>query len=210
MTTKPLRRFGSSESGFTVPELAVVMLVFGLVSIMILNFFDQSVKITNSATENVQAERDAQLALRRMTQDIRAAKPIGNKCATGDYDTCLQFKIPRPTHDKPDCTTAVTYRLASGRIVQDLKDDAATCPTSRSWTGRDVVRARNTSAQPVFEYFDRVGRPITITATCTSAENDPACPKEARSVRVRLLVDFFGQTGGALDLSSIASLRNNR
>lgn len=198
------------ESGFTVPELAVVMLIFGMVSIMIFNFFDQSVKITNSATNNVQAERDAQLALRRITQDIRAAKPVGDKCSTGDYGTCLGFTIPRPTHDNPTCTTSVTYRLVSGRVLQDLADDS-TCTTSRSWTDREVVAALNTASQPLFEYYDRVGKPITISATCTSAENDPACPKEARSVRVRLLVSYVGQTGASpLDLASVASLRNNR
>ena len=210
MTEIHVRRSQRDESGFTVPELAVVMLVFGLVSVMIFNFFDQSVRITNSATNNVQAERDAQLALRQMTQDIRAAKPVGDKCAVGDYDTCLRFTIPRPTNANPECTTAVTYRFVTNRILQDLAD-ASTCATSRSWTGREVVRAVNASTQPVFEYYDRVGKRITITAACTSAENDPACPKEARSVRVRLRVQYFGQTGGApLDLSSFASLRNNR
>lgn len=205
-----LPRSRSDEAGFTVPELAVVMLVFGLVSLMIFNFFDQSVRITNSATNNVQAERDAQLALRQMTQDIRAAKPVGDKCTTGDYDTCLRFTIPRPTSAAPACTTAVTYRLASNRIVQDLAD-ASSCATPRSWTGREVVRALNTTSQPVFEYYDRVGKRITITSPCTSAANDPACPKEARSVRVRVIVDYFAQTGsGRLDLSSVASLRNNR
>lgn len=211
MTDRMRGRCERSESGFTIAEMAVVMLIFGMVTLMIFNFLDHSTAITNRATNNVQAERDAQLALRTMTQDIRAAKPVGDKCTAGDYDTCLRFNIPRPTHTHPDCTTSVTYRLASNRIVQDLADDGARCATSRSWTSREVVRALNTSGQPVFEYFDRVGKKISIAAACTSAANDPACPKEARTVRVRLLVDYKANPGVvSLDLSSAASLRNNR
>lgn len=209
--TERSRRRCEAEGGFTVPELAVVMMIFGLVSIMIFNFFDHSTRITARTTNNVQAERDAQLGLRVITQDIRAANPVGDKCATGDYDTCLRFKIARPTTAHPECSTSVTYRLAGGHVVQDLADDSTKCATARSWNGRRVVRAMNTSTQPVFQYFDRVGKAISISAACTSAENDPACPKEARTVRVRLLVDYNTSPGTVtLDLSSVASLRNNR
>ena len=206
MTSK---RFHRDDAGFTIAEMAVVMLIFSIVAVIAFNFLDETTRLTRRSTDSVQVEREAQLALRQVTQDLRAANPIGDKCSVGDYDTCLSFEVKRPSDAKPDCITKYIYRVSGTQLLQSLSD--ADCATSRTWTDRPVVKvANNLSTQPPFQYFDRLGKQISLATACTNSPTT-ACVKEARSIKVRVLVTFNNQPGTqTLDLSSVASLRNSR
>lgn len=195
-----------AEGGFTLPEVAVTMFIFSIVSVIILSFLDHSSAITNRASSNVVAEKDAQLALRTMTEEIRGANPIVGTCGTG-YATCLRFAVKRPTQANPSCTSTFTYRLADGAVTSD-RSDAGGCASPRSWTNRTVVGVVNDPAvDPLFRYYDKLGTLISPTAICTTSSS---CPQTAWSIGINLRVKYRGQTSSPLTLSSVAALRNSR
>lgn len=198
------------EQGFTVPELAVTMMILGVVTLIIFSFLDSTSVFAQRTDENVRTEEAASLALRTIAREVRAANPIGAPCSSGGgYDRCLQFAVQRPSNSHPDCSTAIRYRLTSGSILQDLTD--ADCPSARSWTGREVIKVVNDpSVDRPFRYFDRLGKEIAIATTCSPDPSQPACVLKAKSVRITLKLTHFRRTGQPIELSTFAALRNSR
>jgi type II secretory pathway pseudopilin PulG len=198
----------NNDTGLTVIELAVVLFLLSVVSVMAFSFLGSTMSTAARAERNVQAERDGQLALRAMTQDLRAANPIYDACGSG-YANCLEFDIKRPTSSHPDCISRMRYTIASGFVVQDRSDSA--CSQNRSWTGRRVIAVVNSTAPstPLFTYADRVGQPISATASCAANPITNPCPKYAKSVTTTLMVQYQDSVP-PLRLSSAASVRNNR
>lgn len=198
------------EEGFTVPELAVTLMVLGVVMLIIFSFLDSTTALAQRTDENVRTEESGSLALRTMAREIRAANPLGSPCSPGGgYDRCLQFTVKRPSTANPNCTTAVRYRLGSGAILQDLKD--SNCDTSRDWTGRSVISVvNNPSTDPPFRYFDRLGNEIAIATTCSPDPAQPPCVLKSKSVKITLKLTHFRRTGAPIDLSTFAALRNSR
>lgn len=202
------RRTARTDAGLTVVELSVTVLLMSVVSLIVLNFFDQTLKVTNRADAQVRTEQDAQLALRTIGQDLRAANPIisiPTTCST--MATCVRFEVQRPTNDRPLCKSTITYRVASGSLVQDRID--TNCATARNYSARRIIGITNTSSQPVFQYFDRSGAAISPTQTCTNTQIPP-CPVNARSVKVNLVAVYGSAPPSSLELTTTAALRNNR
>jgi prepilin-type N-terminal cleavage/methylation domain-containing protein len=196
-----------TDDGMTVIELSVVMMLLTIVTVIAFSFVNNVMQTTSRADADVRAERDGQIALRTMMQDVRAANPLGDACGSG-YATCLQFDILRPTSANPNCKSSITYRLASTKVVQDRSDSS--CATNRSWTARPIIDVDNTaSAVALFTYSDRVGQSIAATASCSGNPITAPCPKYAKAVTANLVVKY--QKGSSpLRLSSVASVRNNR
>lgn len=203
-----------TDEGFTVAEMAVALIIFGVVSLIIFNFLDSTTGITARTTSDVRLEQDAQVALRQMTQDIRSANPIGSataSCGTLTYADCLPFTVKRPMDDPSSngygkCASAFVYRNTASVVKVDRTD--SNCPQDRSVANRDVIVVLNSSSQPLFTYFDRLGKEIPIATPCTNSPTAP-CVAQARAVLITLHASYQGQSG-SLKLTSFASLRNNR
>lgn len=198
------------EEGYTVAEMAVAMLILGVVTLIIFSFLDSTTAFAQRTDENVRTEESGSLALRTMAREIRAANPLGAPCtAGGAYDRCLRFVVRRPTTANPTCSTTIRYRLAGGQILQDLTD--ADCATSRSWTDRSVIPVvNNPTTDPPFRYFDRLGNEIAIATACSPDPSQPACVLKAKSVKITLKLTHFRRTGQPIELSTFAALRNSR
>lgn len=198
------------EQGFTVAELAVTVIILGVVTLIIFSFLDSTSVFAQRTDENVRAEEAGSLALRTMAREIRAANPIGAPCSPGGgYDQCLQFTVQRPSSSNPNCSTAIRYRLASGSILQDLTD--SNCASARNWTERPVVAVvNNSSADRPFRYFDRLGNEIAVTTTCSPDPSQPACVLKSKSVKITLKLTHFRRTAQPIELSTFAALRNSR
>ena len=198
------------DDGFTVTELMITLMLMTIVSVLLLNFLIGTTNITAMADRDTAAESDAQLAIRVMSQDIRAANPILDACGAG-YANCLQFDMPRPTDTHADCVSRITYRLASDAVVQDRTD--TNCATNEGWTSRkivDVVNATQSPAVALFSYLDRLDRPISLTQACASDPASSPCVKQARTVRIALVKTYVGQQTRPLKFNASVSLRNNR
>jgi Tfp pilus assembly protein PilW len=191
------------EDGVTLVELLVTMAITLVVSGMILGFLQTTTAVVARTSNDVQAENDARLALRTMTQDIRAASPssIGFASATSGAcpaaptaNTCLAFTILRGTAAAPTCRSTVTYGLLADRVQQTRSD--ANCPTNLN-ISRSLIGNVANGSTPLFTYYDALGSPLT-TGQAT-----------AKTVKVTLVVTY---TGGQqpLTLTSTLALRNAR
>lgn len=208
------------EEGFTVVELAVTVLVLGIVVAVLFGFLDSTTSVTARATRNVDAEQAGQLALRTISQDVRSANPVVStypaaptSCPAGGtfpaaYATCLPVVVVRSDVTGPACTgpdgllvqapySRITYALAGGRVLQDRTDYSSTCTVTRSYTGRVIIdQVVNGAGSPLFTLFDRSG------SVTTSATN-------AASVRIALEVRYHPRAD-VLELASAVALRNYR
>lgn len=220
------------EDGFTVVETLVVAILVVAVAFIAYGFIDSTTTTTARTNRNVQAEKDAHLALRVITQDIRAANPISathpsaaspssTTCDAGSfpsaYSTCLRFVMVSSTSGSfcidPEVGrvgapySRITYGLKNGAVLQDRTDYSATCSVVRSYTGRSiverVVNATTSPPTPLFTYYTEAGQPITSLTTSNVVN--------AGAVEVALALSYQN-TGGAQELlfKSTASLRNNR
>lgn len=204
------------EQGFTLAELAVTVVILSVATLMIFGFLDSTTTLTGRSTSNVRAEQDGQIALRTITQDVRAANPIMTGCApvvsglsgytptsfTGGYADCLTFEVKRPavSGGTPGCPKSlITYGLIGGAVREDRIDFDAGCTPSLRFRGHHIIDVVN-PAGILFSYFDRAGRSINLSSTT---------PVDAGSVRIRLTVKYY-PTAPTLDLTSYAAIRNNR
>ncbi len=191
------------EDGVTLVELLVVMAISLVVAGVILGFLETTTSVVARTSNDVQAENDGRLALRTMTQDIRAANPssiaftsptVGACPTTPSPDNCLSFTILRNTSAAPTCRSTVTYGLVGDHVQQTRSD--ANCPTPLSIT-RPLIGNLANGTTPLFSYYDAQGNQLTSGQAT------------AKTLKVTLVVTY---TGGQapLVLTSALALRNAR
>jgi hypothetical protein len=179
------------------------MAVMVLLTAILLGLLDHTTAIYQQASEDVQAENEGNLALRVMTQDIRAADPatirftgaVAGACpATPTPANCLRFTVERGTSTAPSCSSTVTYGLMADWVQQTRAD--SNCPGGVDLARRLVTGVAN-GATPLFSYYDGSGAELTSGQAGAS------------SVKVTLLVSYRGGQQ-PLTLTSTLSLRNAR
>ena len=191
------------QDGLTLVELTVVMAVMVLVAAILLGLLDHTTAVYQRASDQVQAGNDSRLALRVMTEDIRAADPasisftgaVAGACpATPSPANCLRFTIDRDTTAAPSCSSTVTYGLMTDWVQQTRAD--SNCPSGVNLNRRLISSVAN-GATPLFSYYDDSGAQLTSGQAAAS------------SVKVTLLVSYRGGQQ-PLALTSTLSLRNAR
>lgn len=215
-----MRRSTSLEHGFTIVELAVTVLILGIVVTVLFGFLDSTTSVTARTTRNVSAEQAGQIALRTVSQDVRAGNPITatypaspTSCPAGGsypaaYGNCLRVVVVRSDATGPSCTgpdglsvqspySLITYALVSGQVLQDRSDYSATCTVVSSYSGRTILDGVvNSASTPMFTFLDRAG-------VATSSVTNVSSVKVALDVR-------YQQNAPDLQLSSVVALRNYR
>jgi prepilin-type N-terminal cleavage/methylation domain-containing protein len=197
------RQAAGGESGVTLVELLVVMAISLVVAGVVLGFLQTTTSVVARTNNDVQAENGARLALRTMTQDVRAASPssisftsstVGACSTTPTPDNCLSFTILRGTTAAPTCRSTLTYGLLTDRVQQTRSD--ANCPTTLS-ISRPLISNLANGTTPLFSYYDAQGNLLTSGQAT------------AKTVKVTLVVTY---TGGQapLVLTSTLALRNAR
>jgi prepilin-type N-terminal cleavage/methylation domain-containing protein len=194
---------GAGEDGLTLVELLVVMAISLLVAGLVLGFLQTTTSAVARTSNDVQAENDARLALRTMTQDIRAADPssisftssVAGACPTTPTPgTCLSFTILRDTAAAPTCRSTVTYGLFTDHVQQTRNN--ANCPTTAS-IARPLISSLSNGTTPLFTYYDDQGNLL-------SSGQDTA-----KAIKVTVVVTYTGGKG-PLTLTSTLALRNAR
>ncbi len=194
---------GGGQDGLTLIELLVTMAVSLLVAGIVLGFLDNTTSVVARTSNDVQAENDARVALRTMTEDVRAASPssigftgpaAGTCPATPTAATCLSFTILRDTAGAPSCRTTVTYGLLASSVQQTRSD--ANCSTNSSFSRALTGSVANGTA-PLFTYYDAQGNQLTSGQAA------------ARTVKVTLLVTYTAAQA-PLTVTSTVALRNAR
>lgn len=193
------------ETGASLLEVLVTCLVLTIVMVTLFEFLENTTSLSARTTRLVRAETEAQFALREVTQELRGASAV-RPCASAGYATCVTVDIARPASAAAaGCPLrTVTFRLASGRVLQDRTDyPTCTTPTTR-YAGRVVLpNVVNSAATPLFAYLGDDGNPVDVV---TRAADVPT----AAAVQVTLVVDSTARTAAPLRFSATAALRNNR
>jgi prepilin-type N-terminal cleavage/methylation domain-containing protein len=194
---------GGGEDGVTLVELLVVMAISVVVAGVVLGFLQTTTSVVGRTSNDVQAENDARLALRTMTQDIRAANPnsiaftsptVGACPTTSTPDTCLSFAILRGTTTAPSCRSTITYGLLTDQVQQTRSD--SNCPTTVN-ISRALISNLSNGTTPLFSYYDAQGNQLTSGQAT------------AKTVKITLVVSYTGAQA-PLTLTSTLALRNAR
>lgn len=69
-------RFLREQSGFTLPEMLVTMMMMIVVLFALYSIFDMSIRVFKFGNDKVEAVENARLGLEKMEREIRAAYPV--------------------------------------------------------------------------------------------------------------------------------------
>ena len=176
------------ESGFTLTEALVTMMLMILVLFALYSIFDMSIRVFSFGNDKIEATENARIGLFRMEREIRAAYPQ-NKAASPSDETLLLTDT--------DTDTITFGNDTNGNRVVDSNEiityqRGASDPST-------LQRVKNGNSQPAvefvsglqFDYLDELGNGTTYDA--------------AKIVKITLTIDKDGRTQ---TLSTDVSLRN--
>ncbi len=199
----------------SVIEMSVTLGILSLVLVILLTFLNQVMAVTVRSENDSLLERNGQLALRTVTEDLRGMSqttltqcpPSGQPSWPTSLDNCATFRV---YHDNSNVTTCpysvITYALYQGALMEQRQDYAlvsGACSSTPTTSTRTVLTSvANSSAQPLFTYYDNTGASIS-----TSSPPAGGVGGSVHSISVWLAVTY---TGGSsqVSLKSIAALRN--
>lgn len=211
------------EDGFSLVELVVVMAVFGIILALAFRFLITVTDTTAAAQTSTAVQSQLELALRTISEDVRAATAISPSCPAGgtapaSYATCLQFTVdhdPNPTDLCP--RSVITYWLATatvngksiGTVYESSTNYAGTpdaCTASTGYNNLPVITALGNGSTPLFTYADSFGNPLAVSGASPSPVT---AFQRAASVTVTLVDDPGGKVAPT-ELATTVALRNNR
>jgi prepilin-type N-terminal cleavage/methylation domain-containing protein len=215
-----------NECGMSLVELLVVLAMTSIVSALVYAVLIHSTQVAARADNSTRAENNGRLALRTISQDIRAAVQIRTSssttaCPTGltypaGFASCVGFLVPHEVSASATTTTIaagaapigcpysnITYGLKAGVILEDRTDYNASCVATSTTTGKKVLSGvDNTSAQALFTFYDAFGNQLGASSAVADFQ-------KAGSVSMQVYLNY---QKGAPDISlmSTAALRNDR
>jgi prepilin-type N-terminal cleavage/methylation domain-containing protein len=191
-----LPRLFGEESGFTLVELLVTMMMMLTVMFALYSIFDMSLRVFSFGNDKTEATENARLGLERMEREIRAAYPQDK--ASDNITLFTTWTADQVTfgHDQDIPGDSGYRKIESDELISYRRD--VSDPTT-------LVRENNATSQPVvefvdgltFEYLDRYG------TTATSEPNIYVVRISLTTEVDRSLADPTTQT-----LSTDVALRN--
>jgi prepilin-type N-terminal cleavage/methylation domain-containing protein len=151
--TRPRRTL---EQGYTLVELAVVVLIMGVVSAAILGMLVSQTRAerrTSTAADNQELMRQA---LIEVAKDVRAADPILYQPNVADFATALPVRL-RELTGAPDRNLRWRLDATKGELLREELDPTATSVTAVSYRIGGIT---NTN---VFTYYRADGSAYTLT-----------------------------------------------
>lgn len=196
-----IRQRAVADAGFTLTELLVSMVIFGIVSAMV-----TTASITGLHRQTEVANRDDALAqlrtvLQRIDRDIRSADPLLSVSSTQ-----LIVKETQSTY-----THVVTYSVAGSTLVQD---QTSTSPAGVTTAARQRTLLSNlVLTDPLFTVSPRTGYAAPAgssvnTSTCVlSGAIDVGCVGSITvkvSVRLAHLPNPLTMTDSGVELRNVS------
>lgn len=175
-------RLLKEESGFTLAEVMVTMMMMMIVMFALYSIFDMSIRVFSFGNDKVEAVENARIGLARMEREVRAAYP-NNKPAG---DTTLLFS------GTDSDTIAFGLDVNGNRVVDNPSEvityDLPSGATTLKRNSQDTVEYVGGLS---FEYQDRFGNIVPYTS--------------AAIVKMTLTINKDGRTQA---LQTDVSLRN--
>ena len=153
-----------NESGFTLTEVLVTIMLMVVVFFALHSIFDMSLRVFGFGNDKVEATENARIGAERMEREIRAAYPVDRIAGYAHVFFAPGFPLTPtlpeersitfgndlssggPPNRMVDPSEVVTYEL---RTTANLND---ACPTSGTAGVCSLVRIQDGSVQPVVEY----------------------------------------------------------
>jgi type II secretory pathway component PulJ len=198
------------DEGFTVSELAVVLLVFGIVSAVIFQALASFTSGTAAAEVNTQALAEARTAVETISRDLRAANPIEIDTSMS-YPTRVAFSVYCSSAGSGTCSAAnqrrIIYRVVNNELRRTVGSSETVLlgPSGPSSLPRNRQRGAvvNKNNEPVFTYFDQNGAEVPASAP----ENYRNC---AKAVKIRIaVVSDLRRADQDVDIATTVNLRNH-
>jgi Tfp pilus assembly protein PilW len=214
------------EAGVTLVELLVALMLTSIIGVIVSSALIQATQVTARANNSTTSENDARLALRTVSEDVRAAVQIqapasAATCPTGStypagFSTCVQFLVPHEVSAVATTTTVasgadpiecpfskLTYGVKGGVLREDRTDYNASCQPVSGFTGKTILSGvDNSASQPVFVFYDGYGNRLGSTDTLAKYS-------DARSVSIQIWLNYQ-KNAPDVSLMTTAALRNNR
>jgi prepilin-type N-terminal cleavage/methylation domain-containing protein len=167
----------ANESGFTVPELLVGMVILAIVLMGFGQVLMNTSKTSNRVEEQAMLQNDVRSALDRLTSDLREATNTHQTSPVGAA-TATTLTFDSPDRSTPFHLRRISYRLSGGRLERSLITSTST--GGWPWTfpvtpGAWIPQVTSIKNGAVFTYYDQNG---TVTTD----------PNAVHSVRVTLSV----------------------
>lgn len=205
----------STEQGFTVTELAVVVLVMSIVMVSLLPALSSMTNSTNSIANKSLTTTDVRQAMETISRDLRAANPISAVSSVATLDNQVSFTVYCSTPGVGDCTSQsqrpVSYALSGYAVTQTRGTATRTLLAGRGTptltAAKRVAAVVNTSAQPLFTYFDHTGSILATSGTLAAAPEDFRDCTTTVQVHLVVIADP-NNTTSPIDLTSLVALRN--
>ncbi len=231
------QRFIREESGFTLSEVLVTMMVMIVVLFALYSIFDMSIRVFSFGNNKVEAVENARLGLEKMEREIRAAYPYdkGNIDGAG-IDSHLLDTMARSEITFGNDATTVNYKVDANEVIRYRLEDNSpgdgevvcnsgdTCRLGRSVGGGafepvvEFVRAPDPSASPAYEgglkltYLKEDGPDAGTALDEITPLATPSSAEEpnVKAVRIELdvVVNEGSQTEGNQTLTTEVALRS--
>lgn len=168
----------SDESGFSLVELLVVILLLGVVGSVVVTGLVSAMRHTQESQQRIEAMAELQRAAERITRELRAACPVMDMA---DDDVTVAI------HRDGDTRYHQFYRDGT-QLRHAVKDTADETPAGGN------VLINELPADALFTYFDDAAEPVDE-------------PRDVRLVRMALRRDLPGQDR-TVEVGTTTSLRN--
>lgn len=227
------REFVREESGFTLPEMLMTILVMLVVLFALYSIFDASIRVFSLGNDKVEAVENARLGLEKMEREIRAAYPV----VRGDSDKDYLFFVADGTDGSTNAPPRAALPLSSEQIT--FGNDSGTgngkiqcgspceyftyklsstanasdpCTTATAPCTLRRVNAANsatTAGDPVVEFVKPGGLKFSYCANVSDCPPTtvPTEEKEIKVVRIEIAVS---KDGREQTLATNVKLRNRR
>ena len=194
-----LRRRLRSESGFTVIEMMVSMMVLGFFFASFATVIGSSIVHGTEIQEQAVLQTEVRAAVDSLVADVRQASVAGDtSLARISTATSTQLTFLSPDRAQPMRLRRIAYQVTGGQLQRAIARSTNTSapwtiPTLSAWSA-PLVRSIVTTGTPVFRYYDAAGAATTVAANI-------------RTVRIRITVAPATAQNSALSYETRVSLR---
>jgi prepilin-type N-terminal cleavage/methylation domain-containing protein len=200
----------TAEEGFTLVELLVVMVLLGVVGGVVTTAIISSMNSASASTARIMATHELEVALQRVSRDIRAADPvfISDERRYGEH---IGARFLRNRH-----MVVVSFELRDGE-QQELIQETTTYDLDEIVDGetpdlvetsRALVTTVDNGDEPVFRYYDRAGEELTCDPVVEGGSFCDGVYASAKRVGIHLVRDVPGQS--PVRAHTVVSVRNTR
>jgi Tfp pilus assembly protein PilW len=206
------------EQGTTLVELLVVIIIMSIVSVMILGTWFALSRSYANATESSEQRDDAQMAMERLTREIRdvqATTAVDGAAVSatdlGPYTLRINTSFNTSTADNPSSVPRlVQFNLSDGTLTRTLAGPDrkfGTTDDSEMVLAMHVVNAQ--SAASLFEYYYYNGVGDLVHSSGTTGV--PSNTTRIKAVKITMLVDLRpGRSPEYMKLVNMVQPRNLR